>query len=59
MVKYKDTNDETHMTQQMKPNLTMRLVKISAYGVGSQIGGVANMILYPTLLVLALPPSWP
>ena len=39
MVKYKvNTNDETHMTEQMTPNLAMHLVKISAYDVGSQIG---------------------
>ena len=38
-VKYKvNTNDETRMTEQMKPNLTRHLVKISAYDVGSQIG---------------------
>ena len=39
MVKYKvDANDETHMADQMRRNLTMHLVKISAYDVGSQIG---------------------
>ena len=39
MAKYKvDANDETYMTDQMKQNLTIYLVKISAYGVGSQIG---------------------
>ena len=43
MVKYKvDANDETSMTDQMKQNLTIYLVKIPAYGVGSQIG-----IIYP------------
>ena len=39
MAKYKvDANDETSMTDQMKQNITIYLVKISAYGVGSQIG---------------------
>ena len=39
MAKYKvDANDETHMADQMKQNLTMCLAKISAYDVGSQIG---------------------
>ena len=39
MMKYKvDANEETHMAEHMKQNLTMHLVKISAYDVGSQIG---------------------
>ena len=39
MVKYEvDANGKTHMIEQIKQNLTMHLVKISAYGVGSQIG---------------------
>ena len=39
VAKYKvDANDETHMADQMKQNLTMHLVIISAYDGGSQIG---------------------
>ena len=39
MAKYEvDANDETYMTDQMKQNLTIYLVKIYAYGVGSQTG---------------------
>ena len=39
VAKYKvDANDETHMTKQMKQNLTMHPVKISAHDEGSQIG---------------------
>ena len=39
VAKYKvDANDEAHMADQMKRNLTTHLVKFSAYDVGSQIG---------------------
>ena len=39
LAKYKDgEGDKTHMTEQMKQNLTMHLVNISAYDEGSQIG---------------------
>ena len=33
-----DADDETHMADQMKWNLTMHLVKTSTYDVGSQMG---------------------
>ena len=39
VAKYKaDAHGETHMIEQMKQNLTMHLVNISDYDVGSQIG---------------------
>ena len=39
VAKYKvDANDETYVTEQIKQNLTMHLVEISAYDVESQIG---------------------